>query len=291
MLMAAGLGTRLRPFTDRTPKALIPVLGIPVAQFAIDALAQAGVHRVVANVHHLADRAIMGLHGLDCARLDLAISDERETLLGSGGGIREALPLLGEGAFFLVNADVLSDVDLRRLAYRHLKLRRQWNVSMTLALFERAPSGGKYREVRVDAAGERIVGLGQLESERPFFIGAAVIESEAVAGLARGPSEFVPMILEPAIRAGRAGAWVTQGRWHDVGDPHSWLSTQLELARGLRTGRIPTSWRRRIESTQASRRLVIDVEQRRVIYPDAESVAPMEGAGIGYGGQWVGEGI
>lgn len=86
MLMAAGLGTRLMPFTERAPKALLPVLGVPIAQFALDSLARAGVDRVVANVHHHASAAKQGLAQLDRGDADFFVSDESERLLGSAGG-------------------------------------------------------------------------------------------------------------------------------------------------------------------------------------------------------------
>src|SRR5690348_6687584 len=87
MIMAAGLGTRLRPFTDMRTKALLPVLGIPVAQFTIDSLAKAGVSSVVLNVHHRANETRSGLLGLDRANLKMEVSDESQSLLGSAGGI------------------------------------------------------------------------------------------------------------------------------------------------------------------------------------------------------------
>src|SRR4051794_13663614 len=103
MLMAAGRGTRLRPFTDLAPKPLLPLLGVPMAQFAVDALAQAGVPRIVANIHHHAAATRAGFAALDLAGTELVFSDESAELLGSAGGIQKASPLLGEGPFFLMN--------------------------------------------------------------------------------------------------------------------------------------------------------------------------------------------
>src|SRR5690349_9521799 len=98
MLMTAGLGTRLRPFTDLLPKPLLPLMGIPMAQFALDALAEAGVEKVVANVHHLPEKLRESLPGLatQAGIKELRLSDETQELLGSAGGMRNALPLLCE---------------------------------------------------------------------------------------------------------------------------------------------------------------------------------------------------
>jgi MurNAc alpha-1-phosphate uridylyltransferase len=249
MLMAAGLGTRLRPFTDLEPKALLPLLGVPMAQFSLDLLASVGVRHVVANIHHLADRTRAGLLSLDRKEMQLSISDESELLLGSAGGIRKALPQLrgsAGGPFFLLNADVLVDADLKGLARRHARLRAQHGVTLTLMVFERAPGTGKYREILFDAEAGLITGLGQLETGRPFFVGAAVLEPEALEQVPGCPAEFVPIILEPAIRAGKAGVFVSSGEWHDVGSPQLWLEAHLSLLRMLET-KAPRLWAERIE--------------------------------------------
>jgi MurNAc alpha-1-phosphate uridylyltransferase len=252
MLMAAGLGTRLRPYTGLAPKPLLPLLGVPMAQFAVDQLAAAGVRRIVANVHHLADAASAGLRGLDAKGASIEISDERALLLGSAGGLRHARPLLGGGPFLLVNADVLCDLDLESLAERHRALRADHGVALTLAVFPKGPKGATYREILVDARGERIRALGEPAVGRPYFVGAAVLEPEALAGVpAAGAAEFVPTILEPAIRAGRAGAFLGDGAWHDLGSPKLWFRTHLKLIRALEGGTIPPAWRRRIESVNA----------------------------------------
>src|SRR4051794_34692208 len=93
MIMAAGVGSRLRPFTDLKAKALLPVLGIPVIQFQMDSLVHSGVSRLVVNVHHHAVSTQEGLQSLDRGASALQTSDESGLLLGSAGGIRNALPL------------------------------------------------------------------------------------------------------------------------------------------------------------------------------------------------------
>jgi MurNAc alpha-1-phosphate uridylyltransferase len=105
MVLAAGLGTRMRPLTDATPKALIPVAGRTLLDRALDKLAAAGVTRAVVNVHHFADQVEAHLK----ARTDveILISDERAGLLDSGGGIQHARSLLGEDPIFLANIDSL----------------------------------------------------------------------------------------------------------------------------------------------------------------------------------------
>jgi hypothetical protein len=122
-------------------------------------------------------------------------------------------------------------------------------VSLTLTIFPRGPRGGKYREISVDANSGLIRGFGEVVADRPFFVGAAVIEPEALAKVpAQGPAEFVPTILAPAIEAGKAGAFMADGHWYDVGSPALWLETHVELLRALETGALPAGWRKRIEA-------------------------------------------
>src|SRR6202161_516870 len=101
MVLAAGLGTRMRPYNGRLPKPLVEVGGKALIDYSLDRLAEAGVARAVVNVHHLADALVQHLKARQHPRI--VISDEREALLGTGGGIAKALPQFGGGAFFLVN--------------------------------------------------------------------------------------------------------------------------------------------------------------------------------------------
>ena len=105
MVLAAGLGTRMRPLTDHMPKALVEVAGKPLIDHVLDRLADAGVTRAVVNVHHFADQ--VEAHLARRRDIEVLISDERAALLDSGGGIQHARPLLGEGPILLANIDSL----------------------------------------------------------------------------------------------------------------------------------------------------------------------------------------
>jgi MurNAc alpha-1-phosphate uridylyltransferase len=254
MLMAAGLGTRLQPFTHHQTKALLPVLGVPIAQLGIDSLVRAGVQNLVANIHHDSERTRAGLLALDCGSAQLDISDESKLLLGSAGGLREALPKLGKGPFFLANADVLCDVNWLALAAAHQKLRSRRGVHMTLAIFRQGPEGCEYREILYDPRSELITGLGSQSVGCPFFIGAAVIEPEALSQIpGQGPAEFVPTVLEPAVLSKKAGIFLTEGSWYDIGSPSLWLSAHLAAIDRLETGFFPSPssqlWQKRWEAT------------------------------------------
>ena len=114
MIFAAGLGTRLRPLTDRMPKALVPILGKPLLLWQIERLKDAGITRIIVNVHHKADQIIQYLrdnHNFDC---DIRISDERDCLLETGGGLRKALiSFPADEPILALNADILSTCDVK----------------------------------------------------------------------------------------------------------------------------------------------------------------------------------
>lgn len=104
MVMAAGFATRLRPITDTLPKALVPVLGVPMLDVVLNRLRDAGVRRVVINLHHLGD--MIRRHLKDRSDLEILFSEESE-ILETGGGIVQALPLLGDDPFYAVNAKII----------------------------------------------------------------------------------------------------------------------------------------------------------------------------------------
>ncbi len=115
MIFAAGLGTRLKPLTDRIPKALVRVGGEPLLKRVIFQLKDAGFTRIVVNVHHFSNQIIDYLHDNDNFGLDIRISDETDKLLETGGGIKKAYPLFVPSEPILIhNVDILSNVDLRK---------------------------------------------------------------------------------------------------------------------------------------------------------------------------------
>jgi MurNAc alpha-1-phosphate uridylyltransferase len=105
MVLAAGLGLRMRPLTERMPKPLVPVAGRALLDHVLDKLADAGVREAIVNVHYLPDQIID--HVASRAQPHVTISDERDAVLGTGGGVVKALPLLGDAPFFHVNSDTM----------------------------------------------------------------------------------------------------------------------------------------------------------------------------------------
>ena len=134
MIFAAGLGTRLKPITDNLPKALVPIAGKPLLEHIILKLIRSGFDEIIVNVHHFPDLIIDFLKSKNYFGIRIEISDERNYLLDTGGGIRNAAWFLDDGKSFLVhNVDILSNVDLQKLYQKHL----QTNSLATLVVSER----------------------------------------------------------------------------------------------------------------------------------------------------------
>ena len=113
MLFAAGKGTRLRPITDQIPKALVPVAGKPLLAIVIERLRNAGVGEIVINIHHFGEQILDYLSNNDFG-VNISVSDERESLLDTGGGLKKAVPLFSSSnePILLHNVDILSDADI-----------------------------------------------------------------------------------------------------------------------------------------------------------------------------------
>lgn len=216
MVLAAGLGTRMRPLTDRLPKPLIKVAGKPLIDWALDRFKEAGVKRAVVNVHYRADQIEAHL----AARTDpkIFISDERDLLLETGGGLRKGRPLLGERPVYCTNTDaILADEGVEPCA----ALARHWRDDAMDALLLLAPVA---RASGYDGAGDfDLDGAG-----RPFwrsgktaafvFTGLQIIRPALLDGAPEGPFS-TRLLWDKAVAADRMRAIVHEGPWMHVGDP------------------------------------------------------------------------
>ena len=122
LIFAAGLGTRLKPITDSMPKALVPVQGKPLLEHTIVKLKEAGVQEMIINVHHFADQIIDFVKSKKNFDIHIEISDERNCLLDTGGGIKKTEHFFNDGEPFIIhNVDILSNVNLREAYEQHLR--------------------------------------------------------------------------------------------------------------------------------------------------------------------------
>lgn len=285
MVMAAGLATRLRPFSLLTPKPLIPMLGVPILRLNFDDLEAAGIRRAVVNFHHLPGQMQKAARDMAPHRMEVVLSDESKQLLGSAGGLARALKHFDGEPFLYFNAGDLRTLNLRELMDTHVRLRARHGVRMTWAVIERGRPGEIQNEVVLDAAGERITGLGGPKPNALFFVGVAVLEPECLDGISgEEPSQFVPRIFEPAVREGKVGAHVFRGEFFDCGEPAPWRDAHFRIQELLETERCPALWRNRFleESEQAAP----GVWRRKgvtAVAPAPAYLGEMPGAGVALG--------
>lgn len=219
MLLAAGRGERMRPLTDARPKPLLEAGGKPLVVWQLERLAAAGFTDVVINLSWLGEQIEAALG--DGARHGVHIGYSREPwpALETGGGIFNALPLLGKEPFLLVNGDVYTDVD-----YAQLRLTPGDLAQLVLvANPEHHPRGDFW----LDDSG-RIVAAGSEVTERLTYSGVALIHPELFSGAPGGRFALLPW-LEKAREASRLGGQRHNGRWLDVGTPERLASLDAEL--------------------------------------------------------------
>jgi N-acetyl-alpha-D-muramate 1-phosphate uridylyltransferase len=217
MILAAGLGVRMRPLTDRLPKPLIQVAGRALLDHVLDKLADAGVDEAVVNVHYLPDQIID--HVAARKRPRVVISDERNEVLGTGGGVVKALPLLGPAPFFHVNADTVWIDGVRPNLARLAEAFEPSRMDILLLMAPTTTSIGY--SGRGDYA---MLADGALRKRRehqvvPFvYAGAAIMSPSLFAGAPSG--EFsLTKIFDRANEQERLFGLRLDGMWIHVGTP------------------------------------------------------------------------
>jgi len=230
MVLAAGLGTRMRPITHHTPKPLVKVGGRTMLDRVLDHMAAAGVREAVVNVHHLAAAIRTHLAHRQGGPRTL-ISDETACLLETGGGIRKALPMLGAGPFFAANADIIWTDGPRPPLTR---LAEAWDPKRmdALLLVARVAEAHGY-----DGKGDFFIAADGCVTGRrgdaPFaphlFAGVQILKPEVFAGTPEGPWSL-NLVFDRLMEAHRLWAVVHDGAWYHVGTPRDIKPTEALMA-------------------------------------------------------------
>jgi MurNAc alpha-1-phosphate uridylyltransferase len=228
MVLAAGLGKRMRPLTATRPKPLVEVAGKPLLDHVLDRVRVAGIERVVVNVHYLPDSVEAHL-GAQSNGMEILISDERDLLLETGGGVTRALPLIEDDTFLIVNSDNLwvdGPIDAIRL------LAHRWDEASMDALLLVVPLAqahchGGTGDFRVDPMGRltrRAPG-----KPAPFVYTGVQIVSRRLFQDAPDGSFSLNLLWNRAIAQQRVYGLVHEGLWFDVGTPPAIAKTEAIL--------------------------------------------------------------
>lgn len=221
-VLAAGLGERLRPLTDLVPKPLTPVMNVPALVYSLMLLREAGIEEVVVNLHHLPGAIRDYLESKNRFGFKIHYSPEKE-ILGTGGGVKKCEHLLGGGDFALVNGDIVSDIDLRKLIDRH----------------RAAGSAGTLGLCRTGAAGPVSVKDGRVADFKNFlgtglpgaleYTGVAVLSPEIFRHLERGPSSIVYTGYTALVKHTGLDYYEHRGFWRDLGTVESYREASMAL--------------------------------------------------------------
>jgi MurNAc alpha-1-phosphate uridylyltransferase len=228
MVLAAGLGRRMRPLTDSMPKPLIRIAGKALLDWGLDALAGAGVDTAVVNVHHLSGQ--VAAHVARREKPHVVISDETDRLLDSAGGIVRALPLLGPAPFFVLNADTFwidrGTPNLERLALA-------WDgdrMDILLMLAELDSATGHSGRSDFLLGGDGRLARSHGRPDGLIYAGAAILDPRIFAGAAAEPASL-NLYFDAAMEKGRLHGLPMEGRWITVGTPEAIPLAEEAVAR------------------------------------------------------------
>ena len=226
MVMAAGYGTRLRPLTDKVPKAMVKVLGRPMIDVVLDRLAAAGVERAVINLHHLGE--VIRDHLRDRKDIEIVYSEEKE-ILETGGGTKKALPLLGSDPFFTVNAKIIwlngREDALHRLA-------KAWDPERMDSLLLLQPT---VTAIGYDGPGDFLMDQeGRLKRRpewevAPFLYSGVNITHPRLFDASPDGAYSVNILWNRAIEQGRLAGIRHDGEWYHVSTPQHLREVEREL--------------------------------------------------------------
>lgn len=230
MVMAAGLGTRMRPLTATRPKPLIEVGGKSLLDHVLDRLRAAGVSRVVVNVHYLPE--LIEAHLRKTQGIEVVVSDEREQLLETGGGLVRAEPMIDCDPFIAVNSDNLwvdGPADTLKLLASHWDCERM-DALLLLVPLARASNHRGIGDFHMDRLGR--IRRRERSHVAPFvYTGIQMLSKRLLRDAPQGPFS-TNLLWDRAIEEGRCFGAVHQGLWFDVGTPESIRETELVLQNG-----------------------------------------------------------
>lgn len=227
MVLAAGLGKRMRPLTDDRPKPLIEVAGKPLIDYALDRFAAAGVERAVVNVHYFAD--MMEAHLAARTAPEILVSDERDLLLETGGGLKKAAPLLGRAPFFCTNTDAILIDEEGEACTRLAEAFDAEKMDALLLLVRREAASGYDGAGDFELAADGRLAFRAAETAPHVFTGLQILSPSLLEGAPEGPFS-TRLLWDRALKAGRLFGILHRGLWMHVGDFEGLRAAEARLA-------------------------------------------------------------
>ena len=232
MILAAGFGTRLRPLTDACPKAMVPVAGRPLIEYAVETVRRAGIERIVVNLHHHGEQIRDCLGDGERFGASILYSSE-DPLQDSGGGIRDARRYLGETTFVTLNADTIVEVDLLRVLDQH----RRSGATATMVL-RHDEHAARYGVIGVDKDGRvgSFLGTPRDGADGPMvelmYTGVQVLEPRVFDYMpAQGPFSITRSTYPGMLAADEpVYGFRFSGKWLTVGTPQELAAAEASLA-------------------------------------------------------------
>jgi len=232
MIFAAGLGTRLKPYTETMPKALVPIAGVPMLEILIRHLQKNGIHDILINVHHFAGQVIEFLKHNKNFGANITISNEEDLLLDTGGGLKKAAWFFNDQQPFLVqNVDIISDLDYKKMLDFHIKNK----ALATLAVCDRVTSRYFLFDNQIQLCGWENMKTGEIRMARPVsqnlarfaFSGIHIIDPAIFNFMDRdGKFSIVDTYLGLASSHKIIGFKHNPENWVDMGKPEHLTSAE-----------------------------------------------------------------
>jgi len=230
MVLAAGLGTRMRPFTDKMPKPLIPVAGKALMDYALDRFAAAGIKKAIVNVHHLADQ--IEAHLSNRQTPEIVISDERGLLLETGGGIKKARRHFGETPVFCTNTDaILLDAPGEEACATLIDYWNPEEMDALLLLIPIENTNGYDGKGDFDRHPDGRIELRRNDSAPLVFTGLQLMSPALIDEGPDGPFS-TRLLWDLAAERGRLFGALHQGFWLHVGDPDALSAANERIIKG-----------------------------------------------------------
>ena len=239
MILAAGLGTRLRPLTDQIPKPLVRFQGKPLLEIIIDRLLFFGIEKIIVNIHHRADQVVEFLRSRDYFDGKVVVSDETDRLMDTGGGVLKARDLLDNNEpFVLYNVDVYTNLDINKLVASH----KESNALITIAVKKRVPSRSLLFDEKNCLSGWQNNKTGEKKIIRDFKGGLTDYGNSCVYVInpdffrlisVREPVPLTDLYLELARTCPIKGYVHNQDYWYNLGLYDTFLKAEAEVRSNL----------------------------------------------------------